>query len=487
MGIVKKQSLQNLLSTYAGFGIGALNTILLYPYLLSDTYYGLITYLLSTANLMMPLLAFGAQNTLVKFHSSFTEDGEKRKFTTLMLILPLAVAIPLGIVGVMGFKWISAFLSARNPVVSNYIWTIFVIGFAMAYFEVFFAWAKVHMKSVYGNFLKEVFPRIGVMLLLILIWLDWIGIEGFITAMVLLYMLRMILMGWSAYRVNKPTFEWGLPREFSSIMKYTTLIIIGGSVAAVFLDIDRFMINQYKEIQNIAYYSVAVYIAVVIAVPARALHQITYPLTSKLMNEGDYSELGGLYRKSSLNLFMVSGLIFLLIILNIDQLYLLLPEEYRGGVVVVLLISLAKLSDNLLGINNAIIYNSNYYRMVLFFGLFLAVLTIVLNMIFIPIWGINGAAFASLLAFLIYNATKLWFVYKKMKIFPFTANTLKVLLLIVVFAVSFYFWNFPFHPLVNIGLKTSLIVPAYLLLAYRFRLSSEINEEIDTYLKKGTP
>ncbi|WP_224490361.1 oligosaccharide flippase family protein [Robertkochia flava] len=487
MGIVKKQSLANLMSTYVGFGIGAVNTIFLYTYFLTDTYYGLVTYLLSTANLLMPVLAFGVQNTLVKFYTSFSDTEERRKFTAMMLFLPLLVAVVLGGIGVLTFKFISSFLTAGNEVISDYIWTIYIIGFAMAYFEVFYAWARVHLRSVFGNFLKEVFPRICIMLLLLAVSVKWLDVKAFIYSLVWVYLLRMLLMALSAARTQKPSLEWGLPSRWVDILKYTVLIIIGGSVAAVFLDIDRFMINQYEHIENIAYYSVAVYIAVVIAVPARALHQITYPLTSKLMNERNHRELAELYRKSSINLLVVSGLIFVLIMVNIEQLYMLLPDSYRGGITVVFLISLAKLSDNLIGNNNAIIYNSNYYRMVLLFGLLLAVLTVVLNMIFIPLWGINGAAFASLLAFLIYNASKLWYIKRKMGLFPLTGNTVMVFVIMFAFLLVFYFWSFPFHPILNIILKSVMVVGLYLYLVYHLKVSVEINEEIDSYIKKGKP
>jgi O-antigen/teichoic acid export membrane protein len=42
--------------------------------------------------------------------------------------------------------------------------------------------------------------------------------------------------------------------------------------------------SVYKN-ENIAYYSVATYIALVISVPSRAMHQIVYPITAKLMHE----------------------------------------------------------------------------------------------------------------------------------------------------------------------------------------------------------
>ena len=56
---------------------------------------------------------------------------------------------------------------------------------------------------------------------------------------------------------------------------------------------------------------------------------------------------------------------------------------------------------------------------------------------------------------------------------------------VTVFMLLFYFWDFPFHPLVNITIKSGMISVLYLGLIYMLNLSPEINEEIDKYLKKG--
>ncbi|MFY8112281.1 MAG: polysaccharide biosynthesis C-terminal domain-containing protein, partial [Flavobacterium sp.] len=63
----------------------------------------------------------------------------------------------------------------------------------------------------------------------------------------------------------------------------------------------------------------------------------------------------------------------------------------------------------ILGNNNAIIFNSKYYRMVLFLGVMLALLTFLLNWIFIPLYGIIGSAFATLLSITVYSVDKLLF------------------------------------------------------------------------------
>ena len=59
MGIVLNQSLKNTIITYIGFGIGGINTIYFYPVFLGATYYALANYILSSANVIMPLFAIG--------------------------------------------------------------------------------------------------------------------------------------------------------------------------------------------------------------------------------------------------------------------------------------------------------------------------------------------------------------------------------------------------------------------------------------------
>src|SRR5690554_6380933 len=243
------------------------------------------------------------------------------------------------------------------------------------------------------------------------------------------------------------------------------------------------MINRYEAIENVAYYGVAIYIATVIGVPYRSMYQIVNPLTAKLLNEKNKKDLEILYKKSSLTLFIISGFIFLMIILNINELYKLINESYVDGLIVVFIIGLTKLVDSLLGNNNAILFNSDYYRMVLFLGVFLAVLTIILNMVFIPLYGINGAAFATFIAILIYNISTIIFVYNKFSILPFSVNTVKVVLLLLVSLGVFYFWDFPFHPIINIGLKSLLMSLSYGSFVYFIIVSEDITLLLNRVLR----
>lgn len=484
MGIVLNQSFKNTLITYIGFAIGGVNTLYFYPVLLGATYYGLSNFIVSFANVIMPLFAIGMQNTLVKFYSQYETNEERSRFLSFTVLFPFVIIIPFLLLGFLFYDEILLFLSKKNEIVKSFIWLIPFIGLCMAYFEIFYAWLRVHMHSVFGNFIKEVGLRSASLLLLVGVYFNWVSIAGFIYATAVVYFIALIVTMYYAFRIKKPVFQFSIPANVKDVLTYTFYIILSGSVANLLLDGDKIILNQYMHIENIAFYSVATYIALVISVPSRAMHQIVYPITAKLMHENKHDEMDILYKKTSINLQLVGGYVMLGIFININKLYELVPPEYAGGILVVFMIGLSKYFDLILGNNNAIIFNTKYYRTVLFLGVFLVVLTIGLNMIFIPIYGIIGSAFATLLSITLYSLAKLLFVVKKLHLYPFTNQTFYSMAITLVLFLAFYFWEFPFNPIISIVLKSAIMSLAYVYLNYKLVISIEINEVIDRILKR---
>ncbi|WP_293870954.1 polysaccharide biosynthesis C-terminal domain-containing protein [Flavobacterium sp.] len=484
MGIVQSQSIKNTIITFLGFGIGAINALFLYTTFLGKLHYGIVATVLSGANIMMPIMAFGAQNTLIRFFSYYKNQKERDEFLTFMLILPLALIIPLGLGFYFFYDNISHSWIKENPTLKPFFWLIPVIGLFMAYFEVFYAWAKVHMKSVTGNFISEVLVRLIVMLLLIAVQFNWIAKNTFVYGVALAYFAQLIGMKLYAISVKMPVLRFVIPKNVKEIILYSLFIIVSGGVAVMLVDFDKVMIPQYKDIGQNALYAVAIFISTVIAVPSRAMTQIIAPITAKLMVENKHDELNDLYKKSAINLQVIGGFIMILIFVNIKEMYHLIPKDYSGGILVVFLIGLSKFYDVLLGNNNSIIVNTKHYKTVLLFGVFTVALMIILNMIFIPLYGIEGSAFATLITVMIYNTIKLFFVVKKMDLYPFTNKTLESFGILALCFLLFYFWDFPFYTIINIGLKSILVGVLYAFLNYKLKISDDINTIIKDNLKK---
>jgi O-antigen/teichoic acid export membrane protein len=485
LGIVLKQSFKNTIITFAAFGIGGTNALFLYTNFLTDEYYGLVTFLLSTANLLMPLTAFGVQYSIVKFFSSYTSKLEKDKFLSSSLFFPLLIALPIGFFGSVFYEQISNYLSIKNSIIKDFTWVIYLVAIATAYFEIFYAWAKVQMQSVFGNILKEMFSRIAVMILLTLVYLKVIDQVEFIYYLTGAYFIRAFVMFLYALKLYTPKFTFQLPNNYKEVFKYASYIILAGSAGAILLDIDKFMIPQKEAIAYTAFYSVGVYIASLLEAPGRAMSQIIQPITAKALNENNTTEIFKLYKSTSINLLLICGLFFLLINLNINQGYLLIDEKYSQGIWVVFMISIAKLYTMALGNNGAIISNSKHYKILLPYSIAMALAVIILNNWLISLYKMNGAALSTLIVLLFFNTVKIWYVKKKFNIFPFTKKTIYLLLVLGAVYGLFFFWEFSFHPIVNIGIKGTLITVSYLILIYKLKISLDINKIINKVIKSN--
>jgi len=121
---------------------------------------------------------------------------------------------------------------------------------------------------------------------------------------------------------------------------------------------------------------------------------------------------------------------------------------------------------------------------VLAIGVLLVILAFLLNLFFIPRFGIEGAAMATFIAFFIYNTSKLILVQKKFRMNPFAKQSFLLFGLSLLFALVFYFWEFPFHPILSIALKGGITSILYISAIYYLNFSEEINAMLKSILAK---
>ena len=246
---------------------------------------------------------------------------------------------------------------------------------------------------------------------------------------------------------------------------------MSGTAASLILDIDKSMISNILTVENVAYYSVAVFIAAVIEFPGRAMFQIVSPLVAKAINEKDNGKLSNLLRKSSNNLLLVSGLLFLLINLNLDDFYEWINlDDYKVALEVVLIVSVGKLFTMSMGCLNNIITNSQYYYYVFWFSTLSAVLAIVLNLYLIRWYGIIGAAYATPFVIVFINLLKIILVQYRFKINPYGRETLPTISIVVLLYFLIYSVSIDYDPFTVMILRSTFIGVTFILLAYLLKL-----------------
>ncbi|MDC0248574.1 oligosaccharide flippase family protein [Flavobacteriaceae bacterium] len=481
MGIVFKQTSWNIVTITVAILIGGINTLYFYPEFLREQYYGLVVFLLATSNLLQPLMSFGAQHTIIKFFSSFKNVKEKDEFLSSIIFLPLFFILPVCFLVVQFHDLIAEFLSVKNPIIKSYVWVIFLVSFATSYFEVFYAWSRVQFKSIFGNILKEIYPRIAVFILLFLVSIDILTKENFVWWLTGLYYIRLIIMIIYSLFLYTPKFSVKIPNNFKEILSYSIYILLAGSAASFLIDIDKYMIPQKQAISQTAYYAVAVFIATVVEIPGRAMFQIINPLVAKALNEENFIELKNLYSQSSENLLIVCGLFFLLINLNIDSFYMLLNnQEYSNASLVVLIISSAKLIQMSFGCGPAILATSKFYKITLPFSIAMAVSVYFLNDYLIDLYGINGAAISTFIVLLIFTVLKIIYIRYKVKLQPFNFNSIKIFTSILLIYFFNSYINLELSPLIEIIIRSIIILITYVLIIYFFGVSKKMKDLLNT-------
>lgn len=488
MGIIARQSFYNVLSILFAFALGGLNTIVFYPRIMGPEFHGLLVAMLANSNIIQPIFSYGIQFSIIKFYSACKTKKEQDNLLVFSVLLPLLVILPL-IVSVYQFEFISNYFFKEDSPARSFLYLIFSVAIATAYFEIFYSWLRIQKKTVLGNFLKEVYQRIMITILLSFYFLGWFDFDGFVIALVVGYYLRLLLIVSYALWVYSPTINWELPTNTKVVLRYCSYIFLTGFSASIILDLDKSMIEQILKPEYVSFYTVAIFIAAVIDAPSRAMVQIVSPLVAEAINSDNKNRLEQLLKKSSLNLFFVSGLLFVLITTNLDDIYRLIQflnkeNGYAAGLPIILLISITKLFSASLGCLNNIITNSEYYRYLLLFSLGAASLAVVLNIKFITTYGFIGAAMATLVVVIIFNLLKVFLVYYKLKIQPFTQKSFWILILIATLYLIFENLVLPIEPLFSIVAKSSLITILYLSISYFLKFSEEVNAFINRFIKK---
>jgi O-antigen/teichoic acid export membrane protein len=280
----------------------------------------------------------------------------------------------------------------------------------------------------------------------------------------------------------KPDFHLlrqGYARPMASLSVYG--VFIGFSTIAI-SQIDSILINFFKDTAHTGIYAITFYYGTLVILPSRAVFRIAPSFIAEAFKQNDMDRVENIQFKSCLNQLLVGTGIFLLLWLNIDNVFKILPPEYLSGKYVILFIGLANLISMAGGLSSQIITNSKYYRYNGLYVIIYLVLTIVLNIILIPILGIKGAAIAAMTSMLVFNILNFAFIYKKFNIQPYRQNHIRIILIGVVAYIITALFTYPDSLILNILLKSSLFSILFILMNYFTRTSEDFIEIMEKYI-----
>lgn len=440
MGVIIRQSLKNSIVTYFGVIIGTINVLYLYNAFLSTDQMGLYSAITSFPIVFASFTQLGIPLIAVRYFNRFNDDRKQHNgFFAFLMIAPLVGCFIFSLLYIFGsglFRWI---YEDGSPLLVQYYYYLLPLTICLVYMTVLEAYARVHLRIVVPAVIRELGIKLSNSALAIAFAMNWISFDQLIMALVFIHLLAvlalLVYLKWLGRLYWKVDFRFVRKPVFKEMWQYGLWVIMGGVSVTLAMNIEKFFLAAYQDgMTNTAIFDIASKIALIIAIPRNALASISTPLLNESWQRNDMAHIGEIYRKSSLNLLIIGGLLFLGIWCNIDSIFKIIPKStvYEQGKWVVLFVGLGRVVDMATGLNSELLIGSKYYRYDLVFYIFQTVMLIMANAILIPLYGFNGAALAMLVALTIYNSIKFWFIYSKFGLQPFTVNTLKVTALLVV-------------------------------------------------------
>lgn len=491
MGIVRKQSTYSTIFTYLGFGIGALNILILFPQFFTTEEFGLTRIMIDFSVFFSAIATMGSLNGMYKFNPFYQAYLPKNKNDLPYLtILANVLGCTLVVLCSLIFEpYLERQFGNNAPLfVAHYRLVIpFMISYTCLLVLEAFCW--VIKKSTISNLVKEVFYRVTTTILILLYILHWISLETFFVLFSLSYIPSILILAFVVIRSG------GIPiytkiskitkRLYKRILVFVTYHYSGILITVIPRVIDGILIARLTDngLENLAVYSIPVYLVTIMEVPQRSMLGIATTLISEAWKDKNKARITELYCKSSINLLVLGLALFGVMWLNMDNLIRFNPE-YELAKVIFLIAGVAKLVDLGMGMNAQILAFSKFWRMDFYSSAIFIFVNVALDYFMIKRYGFIGAAYGSAIALIVYNLIRFTYLWIFYKIQPFTAKTLYVLLIAAISIVIV--WQIPvlnsiyLDAIVRALAFSALFVPAVLY----FKISEDISDMFWGFVKK---
>lgn len=436
MGLVIRQSIYTTVISYIGAVIGYINLLYLFPKFLEPEQVGLLRTIQDAAILLAPFATFGLAQSIFRFYPQLVKDKHSEAgFISLVTLLGLSGFSIFYIAFKLFETTILSYFEANAKEIIQYASVVLWLTLILLITSLLEAYSRSLLKMIFPSLLREVVVRLLLAGLVIMYFQGYINYNQFIVGTILGYLFCLLLLiGYLSF-LKKISFAYNLKsiqtNKVKALVVYSALSFAGTAGMILIGKVDSMMVSGMLGLAANAVYTTAFYMATIIEIPKRSLSQVAMPLIAQAFEKNDFTDIKTIYQKTAINQFIIGALLLIGVYINIDNIFSLIPkqETYEAGKWVVIIIGLGKLTDMLFGPSSEIIVLSKYYAFNILLLTSLAVIVIVSNNMLIPIYGINGAAIGSALALISFNILKYFFIWYKLKMQPFNADSLKVLII----------------------------------------------------------
>jgi len=212
-----------------------------------------------------------------------------------------------------------------------------------------------------------------------------------------------------------------------SLLSFSVPVALGGFLGSFLLWADRLLVGALGTESDAGIYAIVSLVSVVFVTLLSGFKSSLAPMAAALHASGNMAQLADAFRLSTRWSQYLSIPVFVFIASSGRELLVWgLGPEYQAGFVPMLILSVGQLVNASTGPADTLLVMGGYpRRWTMLAGLGLTGL-VVLGLIWIPRWGLVGAALASAVTIVLVSVGSLAIVYARMRLFPLDKRTVGV-------------------------------------------------------------
>ncbi|MCG3166446.1 MAG: hypothetical protein POELPBGB_02225 [Bacteroidia bacterium] len=251
-------------------------------------------------------------------------------------------------------------------------------------------------------------------------------VEIYISAVIISWLLSAIILMKQLTIFKTSREEW---LNYKSIAKQGFPMMLANSLFYLMVWTDTLILGVFRTESEVGVYNIAFRISMFLTLSIVAVGGVSAPDFAILNNKNDREGLQNAIDKANKLVFWTTFPAIAGIIILATPVLTIFGKEFREGSIALILLSLGRLAA-ILGGRLPVLSMIGKQKIDQNIALAVFIINIILNIIFVPLWGINGAAFSTMATSVAWTIITAVYMRKAMKLnalyIPFLEKKLRV-------------------------------------------------------------
>ena len=366
----------------------------------------------------------GVDTTSIRVIASFASQNKFKSikyFRKKIVLLLIATTLVFSAIMYFNAVLLASFIGANPAYIKLNSFLVLPMTFFILHYQSLRGLKKIAEFSFFYRISETLFTIVSILVFFYFYKNDSVPIYGYVTSICIVSILTFISYNyWFKVKSKGGMNEQELDlMPLKNILASSMPLMFAQSVQFIMAWTDKLMIGNMMTSQDVGVYHIAFKLSMFATIGLMAINSIAAPKFAELYAKQDFDGLKKVVNQSTKFIFWSTIPLVIIFFIFPEFLLGIFGDKFKIGVTAFIFLSCGRLISSFSGSVGNILQmtgNQNIYALILFFG---AILNIVLNLMLIPRYGINGAAISSMSSLIVWNLSMVLVVKKKFGFYTF--------------------------------------------------------------------